>query len=43
MYFFSSCKFVFQFLVINTMDPDWIRIDIQPKMLDPDPYTVRIK
>jgi hypothetical protein len=20
------------------MDPDWIRIGIQPKMLDPDPY-----
>jgi hypothetical protein len=19
-------------------DPDWIRIGIQPKMLDPDPY-----
>jgi hypothetical protein len=27
--------FVLQFLV---MDPDWIRIGIQPKMLDPDPY-----
>jgi hypothetical protein len=29
----------FEFLVIKTLDPDWIR-DIQPKMLDqfPDPY-----
>ncbi len=28
-----------QFLVIKALDPDWIRIriDIQPKMLDPDP------
>ncbi len=27
-------------MVIKTLDPDWIRIriDIQPKMLDPDPY-----
>jgi hypothetical protein len=24
-------------LVINTLDPDWIRIGIKPKMLDPDP------
>jgi hypothetical protein len=24
-------------LVIKTLDPDWIRIGIQPKMLDPDP------
>jgi hypothetical protein len=31
---------IFQFLVIKTLDPDWIRIriSIQPKMLDPDPY-----
>ncbi len=27
-----------QFLVIKTLDPDWIRIGIQPKMLGPDPY-----
>jgi hypothetical protein len=27
----------FQFLVIKALDPDWIRIGIQPKMLDPDP------
>jgi hypothetical protein len=27
-----------KFLVIKTMDPDWIRISIQPKMLDPDLY-----
>jgi hypothetical protein len=28
-----------QFLPIETLDPDWIRIriGIQPKMLDPDP------
>jgi hypothetical protein len=25
-------------LVIKTLDPDWIRIGIYPKMLDPDPY-----
>jgi hypothetical protein len=24
-------------LVIKALDPDWIRIGIQPKMLDPDP------
>ncbi len=24
------------FLVIKTLDPDWIRIGIQPKMMDPD-------
>jgi hypothetical protein len=24
-------------LVIRTLDPDWIWIGIQPKMLDPDP------
>ncbi len=37
MYFFSAVIF-FQFLVIKALDPDWIRIriDIQPKMLDPD-------
>ncbi len=23
---------------IKTLDPDWIRIGIQPKMLDPEPY-----
>jgi hypothetical protein len=23
------------------MDPDWIRIGIQPKMLDPDPYQMK--
>jgi hypothetical protein len=33
---FFSCNF-FQFLVIKALDPDWIRIGIQPKMLDPDP------
>jgi hypothetical protein len=26
----------FQFLAIKTLDPDWIRIGIHPKMLDPD-------
>jgi hypothetical protein len=35
-FFFSSCNF-FQFLVIKALVPDWIRIGIQPKMLDPDP------
>ncbi len=39
---FDSNKFLFifyffQFLVVTTLDQDWIRIDIQPKMLDPDP------
>jgi len=42
---FSAVNF-FQFLIIKTTgsgldpDPDWIRIriSIQPKMLDPDPY-----
>jgi hypothetical protein len=28
---------LFKFLVIKTLDPDWIRIGFQPKMLDPDP------
>jgi hypothetical protein len=29
----------FQFLVIKTLDPDWIRIQtgFQPKIIDPDP------
>jgi hypothetical protein len=37
---FFSCKFSSKFLVIKTLDPDWIRIwiGVQPKMLDPDPY-----
>jgi hypothetical protein len=36
--FYPSCKFFSQFLVINTLSPDWIRIriGIQTKMLDPD-------
>ena len=34
--FFSAVIF-FQFLVIKALDPDWIRIGIQPKTLDPDP------
>jgi hypothetical protein len=34
---FSSCKFFSKFLVIKTRDPDWIRMGIQPKMLNPDP------
>jgi hypothetical protein len=35
--FFSAVIF-FQYFVISALDPDWIRIriDIQPKMLDPD-------
>jgi hypothetical protein len=35
--FLSEVNF-FQFFVIKTLDPNWIRIGIQPKMLDPDPY-----
>ncbi len=39
--FFSAVN-IFQFLVIKipgtVLDPYWIRIGIQPKMLDPDPY-----
>jgi hypothetical protein len=34
--FFFSCNF-FLFLVIKALDPDWIRIGLQPQMLDPDP------
>jgi hypothetical protein len=34
----SAVIFLLQFLVIKTLDPDWIRIAIQPKMMDPDPY-----
>ncbi len=37
--FFFSCKF-FRLLVIKILDPDWIRIDNQPKMLDPDPNSL---
>jgi hypothetical protein len=33
--FLQLCIF---FNFIKTLDPDWIRIGIQPKMLDPDPY-----
>jgi hypothetical protein len=33
---FSAAIF-FQFLVIKALDPDWIRIGVDPKMLDPDP------
>ncbi len=29
-------NFFYQFLVIKALDPYWIRIGIQPKMLDPD-------
>jgi hypothetical protein len=35
---FPALIFFLQFLVIKTLDPDWIRIGIQPKMLDPDQY-----
>ncbi len=34
--FFLAVIF-FQFLVFKSLDPDWIRIRIQPKMLDLDP------
>jgi hypothetical protein len=46
--FGSKTKFIFsffnskfeKFLVIKILDPDWIRIGFQPKLLDldPDPY-----
>jgi hypothetical protein len=29
-------------LVIKTLDPDLIRIGIQPKTLDPDPYQMNL-
>ncbi len=32
-----SAVIFFQFLVSKALDPDWIRIGIQSKMLDPDP------
>jgi hypothetical protein len=32
-----SAVIFFQFLVIKALDPDWIRIGVHPKMLDPDP------
>jgi hypothetical protein len=35
-YFFSAEIFS-KFLVNKALDPDWIRIGIQHKMLDPDP------
>jgi hypothetical protein len=34
--FFSAVN-IFQYLVIKILDPDCIRIRIEPKMLDPDP------
>ncbi len=34
---FDGKFYFFKFLVIKTLDPDWIRIGFQPKMLDPDP------
>jgi hypothetical protein len=34
---FCSAETFFQFFVILTLDSYWIRIRIQPKMLDPDP------
>jgi hypothetical protein len=36
--FFSAVNY-FHFLV-KTLDPGWIRIGIQPKMLDPDPESM---
>jgi hypothetical protein len=35
-YFFSAVIF-FQFLGFKALDPDWIRIGVHHKMLDPDP------
>jgi hypothetical protein len=34
--FFAAVIFS-QFFAIKVLDPYWIRIGIQPKMLDPDP------
>ncbi len=34
--FFPAITY-FPFLVIKTLDPDWTRIGIKPKMLDPSP------
>jgi hypothetical protein len=33
-----TCKFFPIFGDQPDRDPDWLRIGIQPKMLDPDPY-----
>jgi hypothetical protein len=40
--FFSAVQF-YHFLVLKTLDPYWmrIRIGIQPKLLDPDPYPIK--
>ncbi len=38
--FFSAV--LFHFLVIMALDMNWIRIGIQPKMLDPDPDQVEM-
>jgi hypothetical protein len=35
-YFFSAVNF-FHFFNHQNLNPDWIRIGIHPKMLDPDP------
>jgi hypothetical protein len=32
--------FFLQFLVIKALDPDWIRIGLQPQTLDPDPEKI---
>jgi hypothetical protein len=36
-FYFLLAVIFFQFLVIKALDPDWIRIGVQPNMLDPDP------
>jgi hypothetical protein len=42
--FLSKRRRVFsKVLVIKSLDPDWIQIDIQPKKLDPDPDSIRIR
>ncbi len=33
---FLPAVYFFTFFVIKTLDPDRIRIDIQPRMVDPD-------
>jgi hypothetical protein len=34
--FFFQLKFFSNFWSFKALDPDWIRIGFQPKMLDPD-------
>ncbi len=36
IFFFFRCNF-FSIFGYKALDPDWIRIGVHPKMLDPDP------